>query len=759
MKRLRKSLALLLALVMCMSLLAIGGFASAAELFDDVEGKLVVIHTNDVHGRDVTNASQYGTAAVAQLKKDYEAAGAYVLLLSAGDAIQGLPLVNYDYGATAIQFLSAAGYDAMSPGNHEFDWGAQNLFDILEDASFSILSANIVYTADNEYGGAAGELVFQGNEIFEFDSLKVGVFGLTTPESMTKAHPAKVMGINFLQGEAMFAAAQEQVDYLKGEGCDLIICLGHLGIDDESTGNRSIDVIEAVDGIDLFVDGHSHTVLPDGREVGDTLLASAGTALANIGVVVYDTADKSLDAFLLGIAGGEKAYDGVDVDLAELISERNTFVVETLSAGVVGTTEVLLYGKNTTDPPGVRMVETNLGDFATDALLWLANKVYGEGFADAALTNGGGIRDSIPGPEITMLDMVTVFPFGNQVEIVEITGAQLLEALEAATFCNPAVVGAFPQVSGISFAINNFVPYEQGEQYAGSTYYSPANPGGRIVDVMVGGEPLDVERVYRIATNDFTAAGGDTYLVFKDRLASYATGVAMEQALIDYLTEELGGVVGEEYAAPQGRIRVNFVDLQDEWWLDPVINMFANGIIPGTGLNTWEPETLVTVALAIEAMYNLEGRPDAEGENFIDVDEADWFYDSALWAKSIGLSVGDDDGAYDGMRTVTRFEMAAIFARYLEIFDYELEAADISGFADYGAIPQWAVDEGVLDRMVGSGIMQGTDANTLLPLDTAVRYELAKLIMNVIEYMAADGGAAPAGDTDTNSDVPLGDVA
>ncbi|MDR0490343.1 MAG: bifunctional metallophosphatase/5'-nucleotidase, partial [Oscillospiraceae bacterium] len=554
MKRIKKSLSILLALMLCLSLFSVGALSADADPFADVAGKLVILHTNDVHGRDFSNASQYGTAAVAQLKKDYEDAGAYVLLLSAGDAIQGTTLVNYDQGATAIEYLSAAGYDAMSPGNHEFDYGAQNLFDILKGSSFKTLSANINFTEGNTFGGTAGELVFNANEIFEFDGLKVGVFGLTTPEAMTKAHPDKIKGITFLQGKEMFDAAQAQVDFLTGKGCDLIICLGHLGIDDESTGNRSIDLIAAVDGIDLFVDGHSHTVLADGRDVGGTLLVQAGTALANIGVVVFDSKAGTLDASLLGIAGGEKAYDGIDEELDAKISERNTLITTTLKAEVIGNTEILLYGKNTTEPPGVRMSETNLGDFATDALLWLANKTYGDGFADAALTNGGGIRDSIPGPEITMFDMLTVFPFGNVVEIVEVTGAQLLEALEAATFSTPAVVGAFPQVAGIEFSIHTYIPYEQGDQYPGSTYYAPAAPGSRIKDVKVGGKPLDLEKTYKIATNDFTAAGGDTYLVFRNKLNSYATGVAMEKALIDYLSEELGGGVGKQYAKPQGRI-------------------------------------------------------------------------------------------------------------------------------------------------------------------------------------------------------------
>ena len=744
MKHMKKSLAILLALVLCLSFFTIGASAADEEIFEGVKGKLVVIHTNDVHGRDVTNASQYGTAAVAQLKKDFEAAGANVLLLSAGDAIQGTSFINYDMGATAIELLSAAGYDAISPGNHEFDWGAQNLFDILEGADFLVLAANIIYTEGNEYGGEAGETVFQSNVIFELGGLSVGVFGLTTPETYTKAHPDKVKGIAFLEGAEMFAAAQEQVDYLKGEDCDVIICLGHLGIDDESTGNRSLDLIEAVNGIDLFVDGHSHTVLKEGREVGDTLLVSAGTALANIGVVVYDPADGSLTASLLGITDGAKDYTGVDEKLKTMIDDLYALVTNTLKSEIIGTTEILLYGKNAVDPPGVRVAETNLGDFATDALLWKANEVYGAGFTDAALTNGGGIRDSIPKEadaefpyEINMDDMVTVFPFGNQLEIIEITGAQLLEALEAATFSNPAAVGAFPQVSGIEFSIYNYIEYVRGDQYAGSTYYAPANPGSRIRDVKVGGAPLDLEKVYKIATNDFTAAGGDTYGVFKDRLNSYSTGVAMEQALIDFLAEELGGVIGEEYAAPQGRITLVdcFADInKDAWYMDAYTYVFKNGIMTGTSDLTWQPSLSVNRATAFMTLYKMEGSPAVEGENFIDVAESAWYHDAALWAKNTGVSEGSN-GHFAGARNITRAELAAIFVRYLELQGYALEAADLSQYEDAAAIPAWAVEQEVIARIVGSGIITGRSDTELAPNATATRAELAQMILNMAEFI------------------------
>ncbi len=526
---------------------------SAADLpegLTDLEGKLVVIHTNDTHGRDLEGV--YTTAAVAQLKQDLTAAGADVLLLSAGDASQGTPLVNLSMGSTAIDFMNLAGYDAMATGNHEFDWGLDNLKGLAQDAEFPILAANLTYTE-------SGELVFGDSIVFTTDSgLKVGVFGLATPETATKAHPDKVKGVSFAAGQELYDVAQQQVDKLNAEGCDYIIALSHLGDSAESAPNRSVDLLDHVTGIDLMVDGHSHTTLPEGdTSHGDTLRVSTGEYLNNIGVVVYDAASDTGTARLLSsTTEGDQTvldYTGSDPDVLAAIEAVNAEVEQELGK-VFAKTEVLLNGER---DPGVRTEETNLGDFAADAILWSARQALGEDKVDLALTNGGGIRAAIPVGDISMKTMKTVFPFGNEVATVTVTGAELLEALEAATFCTPTAVGAFPQVSGVQFTIDTTVPYENGEMYPNSTYYAPAKPGSRIKNVTVNGQPLDLNAEYVVATNDFTAAGGDTYGAFLGK-TPYKTGVALEQALVDYTATVLEGVITEkDYGKPAGRITVN----------------------------------------------------------------------------------------------------------------------------------------------------------------------------------------------------------
>ena len=517
--------------------------AASYEIPSDVEGKLVIIHTNDTHGHDVAvEGETIGTAGVAALKADFEAAGADVLLLSAGDFSQGTTLVSLDRGASAVEFMNAAGYDAAALGNHEFDYKMDALEANMAEADFDVLAANIV---DAE----TGEPVFTDHVIYETAIGTVGIFGLATPETMTKAHPDNVAGLDFYQGEELAECAQEQVDELTAEGCDFIIALVHLGVDEESAPNRSTDIFAQVSGVDLVVDGHSHTVMggEDALVLNDAMIVSTGEYLSNVGVVITD--GETMSSELVSAA----EYTKTDEAVAEVVNARNAEVEEQLGE-VFGTTEVLLDGER---DPGVRTQETNLGDFAADAILWQARQNLGEDRVDLALTNGGGIRATIPAGEITMNDMKTVFPFGNTIVTIDVTGEQLLEALEAATCSTPTAIGAFPQVSGIEFTINTAVPYENGDLYSNSTYYKPANPGSRITITEINGEPFDPNEVYTVATNDFTAAGGDTYYVFSEGTNLTMTAVALDDALINYVSEVLDGVItAEQYGESAGRITI-----------------------------------------------------------------------------------------------------------------------------------------------------------------------------------------------------------
>ena len=534
--------------------------AGALTTVPELEGKLVILHTNDIHGRAVVADDAFGYARIATLKKNLEAMGASVLLVDAGDFSQGTPVVNIGYGKNAVAFLNAAGYDIAILGNHELDWGFDNMYQNMTDAEFDILCANLTRTA-------GGDLVFPANKIIELpNGVKAGFFGLSTPETMTKTHPDKVKGITISMNEALYADAQKQVDELTAAGCDLIVCLSHLGDAEESIPNRSVDMLNNVTGIDVCIDGHSHTTIDGGKMYGDTVLTSTGSYSEAIGYVIVDIAKadgettKTITAGLYTLADDTEALLAtgsklaVDEEVAAIVNAIDAEIEAALS-DVFATTEVLLNGERS---PGVRTEETNLGDFACDAILWAAKQALGEDAVHAALTNGGGIRASIQAGPVTMKDMKTVFPYGNEVAVVTLKGSELLEALEAATFCTPEAVGAFPQVAGIEFTIDTTVAYTNGALYDNSTYYAPAAPGTRVTITTVAGEPFDPEKDYVIATNDFTAAGGDTYgaLAYPFKQSGYKTGVALEDALVTYTQQVLDGVIGAQYAAPQGRITI-----------------------------------------------------------------------------------------------------------------------------------------------------------------------------------------------------------
>lgn len=541
MKKWNKFAALFLAVVMAFSLAIPAGAVESED--EDMTGSIVILHTNDVHG------GISGYAAVAALKQAYQDAGAYVLLADAGDFIQGDPTVSVSQGATAVELMNLAGYDVAAPGNHEFDYGFANLVDLAAQADFPILAANIQYN---------GQLAFGDNIVFTApDGTKIGFFGLDTPETATKAHPAKIQGVSFLAGQEMFDCAQAQVDALTAEGCDIIVCLGHLGIDAESVGNRSIDLLENVDGIDVFIDGHSHSTLEDivaatneNATVNGALLTSTGTELNNIGVIEI-TPDGTIEAS--NVSTSALVEDGIITPDAAVAAKAEAIQAEIDAdyGAVFARTEVDLKGEKA----DVRTGETNLGDLITDAMLWQANTL-GEP-VDAAVTNGGGIRASIPAGDITKKDINTVLPFGNTLSIIKITGAELLEVLEASTFCTPEAIGGFPQVSGIEFTLDTTKAYDQGEEYPGTTYFAPKTIN-RVTISTVGGKAFDPAATYTIATNDFMASGGDTYYCFVNATANYDLGLPMDEVVMDYVNTVLGGTVtAEKYGEPAGRITIS----------------------------------------------------------------------------------------------------------------------------------------------------------------------------------------------------------
>ena len=545
MKKSRKLLAIVLSLVMVLALAipawADYDYAANAKIFySDFTGKTIILHSNDVHGQLT------GYAVMAALKESYEAGGAEVYLVDAGDFSQGSIYVSTSKGASAVTMMNAVGYDIVTLGNHEFDFGYEQMKRNLDRAGFSVICADV-------YLDETGETIFDATKVIETKSgLKLGFFGMETPETATKVNPGLIQEISFATFDDLYASAQWAVDSLKEQEVDLVFCLGHLGVDAESEANgyRSIDVFDKVTGIDFMIDGHSHTVMTAG-ENGEPI-QSTGTAFENIGVIVIDNETKTIeDNYLMQVAG--LPADPIVAAAAQGIIET----VDTEYGTPFAKSEVFLNGER---DPGNRTEQTNLGTLITDAMVWSVVVNGGvEKYYDApvvGITNGGGIRASIEIGEVAKKDINTVLPFGNTVYVVYVTGAEMLEALEASTFCTPEAIGGFPQTCGIEWTLDTTVEYDQGDVYMldgkETSYYAPASIK-RVSIQSVNGEPFDAEATYAVVTNNFCAAGGDTYNVFNRAYVQgfgFDTGIPMDEALMDYVAEVLGDVIGDTYAEP-----------------------------------------------------------------------------------------------------------------------------------------------------------------------------------------------------------------
>lgn len=567
--------------------LAISG-CSSKETTDERVSKgdyqLVIAHMNDTHGR--AKEGKYdgmGFARVSTVVKDLRASEENVLFLDAGDTFHGTTFATLSRGESIVRLLNAMDLDALSPGNHDFNYGKERLKELEEMAEFDIVSANVI---DED-----GDHFFNPYVIKDMEGVRVGVFGLATPETAYKTNPKNVEGISFA---SPIKYAEKTVAKLKEEGVDLIIAVCHLGIDESTKREyQSIGVVEAVDGIDILVDGHSHTALKNGMVVNDTMIVQTGEYDKNFGIVGVKVSDGEMEVAARLITKAEavgsietrevvleetqiisavnrytikagdnltkiaanydiplttlleanteiknpnRIYPGnelavpVEKEVVNVMTQASTTVMPGIAedpeiiklideieaeqqkiTGVeIGSSPVTLYGEREM----VRREETNLGNLITESMLWKTG-------ADIAMTNGGGIRASIGEGIISVGDVITVLPFGNYVITKKVRGQDVLDALEHGISDYPATKGAFPHVAGMRVVFD-----------------ASKEAGSRLVDViMESGEPLDPDREYILATNDFMAAGGDDYLMFEER-PQVGNFKGLDEILREYIESE-----------------------------------------------------------------------------------------------------------------------------------------------------------------------------------------------------------------------------
>lgn len=494
------SLFLSLALMLGLFLIPMENKVFAEEVEDGVKN-LVIMHTNDVHGN--VEEAKYNTMGAAKMftkiKEIREENPETSLLLDAGDAFHGQPFATMFEGESMVRLMNTMGYDAMVAGNHDFDYGYERLLELKEIAEFPILGANIVREDD-------GSHILEKYVIKELDGVKVGIFGLTTPETGYKTKPTNVEGLIF---KDIVEVGKEMVAELEKEEVDIIVALVHLGVEGDDT---SIKLAEEVEGIDIIVDGHSHTKLEEGKLVGNILIAQTEEKGNNLGIVNIEFDGEEIvnkEAQLFLKDDGAELEE--DADLKTLIEEIDEEMKPELET-VLGKAIVDLDGERETARTG----ETNLGNLLTDMMLKESN-------ADIAMTNGGGIRASIKAGDITKGDVLEAFSFDNIISVIEVTGAEVKAALEHGISDYPEPKGAFPHVAGMTYK------FDQSK-----------GVGERVTEILIKDEPIDLEKNYTLATNDFMAIGGDDYTMFigKESIAEYD---ALNQLLMNYI-EELGEI-------------------------------------------------------------------------------------------------------------------------------------------------------------------------------------------------------------------------
>ena len=706
MKNTKKLLSLLLVIAMIFAL-AVPAFAEGET--PSMAGKTVIVHSNDVHGAIA------GYANIAALAAEYESQGAKVIVADAGDFSQGKVEVSSNKGLNAVKMMDAAGYDVATLGNHEFDYGYAQLKENLKEATFSTICCNIL----DENGKPA----FEGSKVFDIDGLKIGFIGVNTPESQTKANPALIKGLTWLAGDDMVKAVQAEADKLKADGTDVIVVLSHLGVDSESKPNRSTDLWAGLKGVDFIIDGHSHTVMEKGDN--NEPIQSTGTAFENVGVIVIDNATKKIEKNMLVKVTEDSAKDEAVAKAAQDITDA----INAEYGTVFAKSEVELNGDRSyntkTDLYGNRDGETNLGDLITDSMVWSVKKTGGVTVDEkniVAVTNGGGIRAAIKAGDVTKKDVNTVLPFGNTIAVVYVTGAELLEALEASTYCSPtSAIGGFPQVSGINYTVDASKAYDANDTtYPGSTYYGPKTINRVTID-SINGQAFDAKATYAVITNNFLAAGGDTYYAFASASAQFDTGIPLDEALMDYITTELKGTIGEQYKAPQGRVSYTepFTDVTAGVYHDAIMWAYKSKITTGVTDTTFVPNGSCTRAQIVTFLYRAAGSPEV-AENvtnpFTDVSKDSVYYNAIMWAVEKKITTGVTDTTFEPNSPCTRAQIVTFLYREAGSPELAKDAAnpfsDVSDSSVYYNAILWAVEK---------KITTGVTETTFVPNDTCTR--------------------------------------
>ena len=555
----KRFLSLLLLAAMVFTLFCGAAFAEEGEA-PERSADVVILFTSDVHcGVD----QGFGYAGLAGVRDYLAAKGDAVILVDDGDNIQGEPIGTMTKGESLVDLMNQAGYELAIPGNHEFDYGMDRFLELAtQKAKFEYISCNFNHE---------GELVFKPYAIKELGGAKVAFVGVTTPKTLTSSTPKYFQDdsgefvYGFFQdetGEGVYNAVQSAVDAARAEGADYVVVMGHMGNEEECRPWTYADVIEHTNGIDVFLDGHSHDteqVVMKNKDGDEVLRSACGTKLSCIGWCrIAQDGKITTGLYTWNNDASVPAMLGLENKMSKAVTAASAALDKKLQE-VVATSQVLL---TINDPEAVddngkpirmvRRAETNLGDLCADAYRFQSG-------ADIAFVNGGGVRTNIAAGKITLDDILLVHPFGNAMCVIEVTGQQILDALEWGARKVPGENGGFLQVSGLSYEIHSYLPDPC--QVDENTMCAGFEGERRVQNVLVGGEPIDPAATYTLASHDYMLLNnGDGFTAFNGAKLLQDRVKLDNQVLIDYITENLGGVIGEQYEDLTGDGRIVIVE-------------------------------------------------------------------------------------------------------------------------------------------------------------------------------------------------------
>ena len=720
------------------ALLLICAFPTAALAAQNSED-IIILYENDVH------CALEGYSKLSAMKKELQETYAHVGVVSSGDYIQGTSLGAISRGQYIVELMNLVGYDAVTLGNHEFDYRWDRLNELVGIMNTKPVSCNFEKIGETES-------YFEPYTIVSYGDVDIAYIGITTPSTITSSSPAQFKDSN---GEYVFTfhatdlyeVVQKNIDAAKAKGAEYVVAISHIGYAEDETYESIEDIevlIENTEGLDVVLDAHSHSVI-EGMTLTDksgdeVLLSSTGTKFENIGKLMIS--DGEFKTELIKTVDYEKTDPVVDAYIEQIYAEYAV-----LGDRKVGVSEVDLVTKDADGNRLVRRAETNLGDLCAEAM----RSAVG---ADIGYINGGGIRADILAGDITFNDLLSVLPFNNMVVLAEVRGQTIKDMLELTMMLWPEENGSFPHLSGITFSVNTDIPssvvLDELEEFV------CVDGPYRVYDIKIFNqeagkyEPIDLNAKYTIASHNYALIEhGSGMTMLEDAVILQNDGMLDVEALERYIVEELGGVVGEEYKAVSTSITFTdsascsmaescplrlYTDLtKSEWYHDGVHYCIEEELMAGVDNEHFDPNGMTTRAQLLSVLWQMEGKPMVEvAEGFNDVFDSDWYNNAIRWASANCIAEGYGDSIFGPNDIVTREQMAAILWRYCKYKGYDVsggEETNILSYGDASDITEYAIP--AMQWACGSGLIQGVKKNNsmyLEPLGGAVRSQSAVMI-------------------------------